>query len=106
VANIISAWLVEARITPRVTACRVGGVDVFIASASRDFPLFGELVVQAFSVIASARSVLMCDGCGELFAPERPRAPRRRKFCPECGPKAAWRESKRRKRAEARQRSM
>lgn len=103
VADILSAWLQDARVTLRVTASAVGGVDVSLASAEPDFPLFGELAVQALGVVASARPVETCDGCGMLFAPVRQRAAQRRKFCPKCGLRAAYRVSKRQKRVEERQ---
>jgi len=103
VAEILSAWFQDARLTLRVTASAVGSVEVLLASAEPDFPLFGELAVQALNVVASARTVETCDGCGKLFAPERQRAAQRRKFCPACGLRAAYRVSKRQKRAEKRQ---
>ena len=104
VADILSGWLLDARVTLRVTASAAGGVEVSLASAESDFPLFGELAVQALGVVASARTVETCDGCGAIFAPERQRATHRRKFCPKCSLTAAYRLSKRQLRAEERQR--
>jgi hypothetical protein len=87
--------------TVSVSPSRVGVFDVSVGTSDH-FPLFGELVLQLLALSAGASTLVICDGCGEFFQPERRRAEGRFKFCQDCGDKVARKLFKRRKAAEKR----
>ena len=55
--------------------------------------LFGALAVQLLMAVSRTGGLAICSGCGAPYVPKRRPNPRRRRYCPQCGLKAAWRDA-------------
>lgn len=53
------------------------------------YNLFGSLILQLTLAVAGAQGFAVCGDCGKSFMPKKLPNPRRRRFCPDCGIKAA-----------------
>jgi hypothetical protein len=76
----VDEWLVEA-VRPLLIQRR--GRPTFVLDS---WWLHGALGLQLALAVCGAPSFLVCDGCGEFFEVKR-----RRRYCEECGVRAAWR---------------
>ena len=57
--------------------------------------LFGALVLQLMLVISKIDNLTLCSACGIPFLPKRSPNPNRRRYCSQCGQRAAWKDAKR-----------
>lgn len=55
--------------------------------------LFGALAVQLLMTVSRTGGLAVCSTCGTVFTPRRRPNPNRRRYCPVCGIKAAWRDA-------------
>ena len=91
----------SCRLTPALRVERNGRTDIVFqdaisvsAGARWGMSLPGALTVQLLSSFAGA-SLVLCSSCGKAFVPHgRWPAVGRRRYCPECGHKAALRDAK------------
>lgn len=63
--------------------------------AQRNCGVFAWLTLQLAFAVSCADGLAICSACGAAYTPKRRPAGERRQFCPACGPRAAWRLSKR-----------
>jgi len=61
--------------------------------------LFGALAISLALTAGAAHGLALCSACGNPYSPARKPQSGRAHYCPACGRRAAWRESKRRNKA-------
>jgi len=66
-----------------------------IMSAGDSTSMFGVLAAQLMLTAAASKGWVLCSDCNQFYPPNRQPNPNRRRFCPRCGLRAAWRASKR-----------
>ena len=77
--------------------------DAVTDKAGVGLSVFGALTVQFLSVTTGA-GFAICSSCGRAYAPKRRPSVGRRRYCPDCGRKAAVRDAKAADRARRRKR--
>lgn len=101
-ANEINNWLRWGRVVPYLEWLRSRSptfalaVDAPLTAGSG---LFAALAVSLALTAAAAHGLALCSSCGDPYTPARKPQSGRRHYCPACGRRAAWRESKRRNKA-------
>ena len=55
--------------------------------------LFGALGVQLLMAVSRTAGFATCSSCGHPYTPTRRPSPNRRRYCPNCGVRAAWRDA-------------
>ena len=75
--------------------CEKGRIETGLTAAdgflSSPYNLSGVLVLQLTLAVARAEGSVMCQACRKSFIPARRPNPNRRRFCPDCGSRAAQR---------------
>jgi len=92
---LLDEWFVMAgplRVRPWMK--EGGGVTVNLIAQG----LFPAIVRELTFSVAKVSGLATCSACGQIYAPTRKPRADRLNFCPDCGPRAAWRMSKRRTR--------
>jgi hypothetical protein len=93
IAGAINTWIFFGGLRPQFAWGRKGCSVLF---GTGDYTsLFGALAAQLMLGAAMTDGWVTCSDCGMPYAPARRPNPNRRRFCPECGLRAAWRASKR-----------
>ncbi len=101
-ADFLNHFLVVARVRPcfiwektltGIGFTNLGGVD------EGEITLAGALALQLVLACSRAKAIATCDSCHRPYPRRWSPATKRRNFCKDCGIKAAWRESKRERRA-------
>jgi hypothetical protein len=92
VGNAVNRWIHFGGLRPHLLWKRDGCSVVF--SAGDYCSLFGALAVQLMLAAANKDGLVICSGCRTAYPPGRRPNPNQRKFCPNCGIRAAWRHSK------------
>jgi len=96
-ALAVDSWLDLGRVRPTLIWDSTGfRVDLAVGSSNNR--LFGALALHLAYAVAGQVGVATCSACGKVYTPVRRPSSGRRCFCTACGPKAAWRLSKREKR--------
>jgi hypothetical protein len=90
VSDALERWIRLGDVRPSV---RFGPAGPTIIIAGRG--LLGKLVVELVQTITVNRELATCSGCGRPFFPARRAAPGRRRYCYDCGLKAARRDASR-----------
>lgn len=101
VEGAINTWIHYGGLRPHFLWNRDGCSVVF--SAGDYCSVFGALAVQLMLAAANKDGLVICSGCRRAYPPTRRPNPRRRRFCPNCGIRASWRQSKQNLRNRARQ---
>jgi DNA-directed RNA polymerase subunit RPC12/RpoP len=95
------AVLPQASLEPRGYKTK-HAVEMRLAPDMVQSALFAVLASELLAAVVRAKAFYTCSNCGKWFSPEslkhKPRTGKRR-YCPECGIQAAWRDAKRRERA-------
>lgn len=92
VEGAINTWVHLAGLRPHFRWDRSGCSVIF--STGDYCSVFGALAVQLMLAAANQENFAICSGCGMAYFPKRRPNRRRRKFCSNCGIRAAWRYSK------------
>jgi hypothetical protein len=113
VAGLVNWWLVLGDPRPSLTVGANGRFELHFRSGDQAVSnppkqlapavpqlcngglLFATLAMQIASAVSGGLGLATCSACGTLYVPNRAPVPGRRSFCRQCGPRAAWRLSKR-----------
>jgi hypothetical protein len=93
IEGAINTWIYYGGLRPHFHWGRKGSSVVL--STGDYASLFGALAAQLMLMAARSEGFVTCSACGKPYAPARSPNRNRRRFCPECGIRAAWRASKR-----------
>ncbi len=113
VAAMVNFWLTIGDPRPRLALRADGPFEIQFESGDRSFTgvpkdlelaaaqlgcgglIFAALAMQLASAVSGGVGFATCSNCGAFYVPNRTPAAGRRQFCLQCGPRAAWRLSKR-----------
>ena len=107
----VNGWLEMAHVRPLLSWGSIGPATVMLGTTiwwfHRDMQrrwlpssphmqgtsLFGALAAQLLMTVSRTAGLALCSACGTLYTPKRRPNPNRRRYCPACGIKAAWRDA-------------
>jgi len=97
---LANACRITPALRPKKTTLEIVFQDAIVpvpGSSRGGLSLPGALTLQLMSAFAGT-AITLCTACGRAYLPKRRPAANRSRFCPDCGIRAAWRESKRKAR--------
>jgi hypothetical protein len=93
IEGAINTWIYYGGLRPHF---RWGSSGCSVLMSTGDYTsLFGALAAQLMLRAAMSKGWVLCSECSQFYPPDRQPNPNRRRFCPRCGLRAAWRASKR-----------
>lgn len=110
-AGVVNEWLRIGDVHLGLFATPAGDLTVQVRQAGDSqrsrLSLFGAIAMQMMLAVANTRGWAIYSDCGQMFdvGLRRPRADRRR-YCGQCGKRAAWRYAQARRRAARRAKVM
>jgi hypothetical protein len=86
---VVNGWIGSAGVRPSLCWSEK---NTMIMLGNRG-SLFAALATQLLLVIGRRRGLARCSSCGRFYTPRRRPAANRRRYCDECGPRAAVRDA-------------
>jgi hypothetical protein len=93
IAAVLNHWQILGR-PQLLCSMKEDGLGIFLTAGPSHGWLFSALAAELLFAAGGAKRLLVCSGCRRIYRPKF--LPRRgkRNYCPACGIKAAWRDSK------------